>query len=131
MIKSTQNQIANVSRNPFQGSKKKVLCLCSAGLLRSPTAANVLQQHFGYNTRAAGTCDDFCLIPVSEALVAWADEVVFVDEACKRYLTDEEKEFINNWHPKTVTLDIDDNFQYDDHQLKLMIMEQYMATDLT
>ena len=48
------NRIAN-STNPFQKDYKRVLCVCSAGLLRSPTAAYVLSQApYNYNTRAAG-----------------------------------------------------------------------------
>ncbi len=36
-----RNRWGNID-NPYQGSAKKVLCVCSAGMLRSPTAANVL-----------------------------------------------------------------------------------------
>ena len=46
-MKSTLNQLANIN-NPYQGKSKKVLCLCSAGLLRSPTAANVLHREFEF-----------------------------------------------------------------------------------
>ncbi len=76
-MKSTLNQLANIN-NPYQGKSKKVLCLCSAGLLRSPTAANVLHREFGFNTRSAGVMD-YALIPLSEALFLWADEVLVMD----------------------------------------------------
>lgn len=79
MIESTRNQLANV-RNPYQGDRKKVLCVCSAGLLRSPTMAAWLSEVFNYNTRACGTSKDYALIPVSEALLHWADEVHVVKE---------------------------------------------------
>ena len=65
------------AKNPYQGDAKKVLCVCSAGLLRSPTAAVVLANPpFNYNTRAAGIDKDFALIPVDEVLIEWADEIV-------------------------------------------------------
>ena len=49
------NRLHNV-RNPNQGPAKRVLCLCSAVLLRSPTVAWVLgKAPYDYNTRAAGT----------------------------------------------------------------------------
>lgn len=70
------NRIAN-STNQFQGSYKRVLCVCSAGLLRSPTTALVLSQPpYNYNTRAAGLTKEFALVPVDPVLLHWADEVV-------------------------------------------------------
>lgn len=52
--KFVMNRIANAS-NKFQGSYKRVLCVCSAGLLRSPTAALVLSKDpYNFNTRACG-----------------------------------------------------------------------------
>ena len=53
-MNSNYNRLGN-SRNIYQGKDKRVLCVCSAGLLRSPTAANVLHKEFGYNTRACGS----------------------------------------------------------------------------
>lgn len=41
VIQSKRNQIANAD-NRFQGTDKRVLCLCSAGLLRSATIADIL-----------------------------------------------------------------------------------------
>ena len=39
--------------NPYQGSDTKVLFVCSAGILRSATAARIYAKK--YNTRAAGS----------------------------------------------------------------------------
>ena len=73
---STLNRIANAD-NRFQGDTKRVLCVCSAGLLRSPTAAVVLSQEpYNYNTRAAGVSQEYALIPVDVVLLSWADEIV-------------------------------------------------------
>lgn len=75
-----RNRLAN-TKNPFQGDKKKVLCVCSAGLLRSPTAAWILSNApFNFNTRACGVEPEYALIPVDEALLYWADEVVVMEE---------------------------------------------------
>lgn len=65
-------------RNPHQGEMKKVLCVCSAGLLRSPTIAWVLSNK-GYNTRAVGM-HDYALAQIDEVFITWADKVVCVDE---------------------------------------------------
>lgn len=75
-----RNRLAN-AKNPFQGDRKKVLCVCSAGLLRSPTAAWVLSNApFNFNTRACGAEPEYALIPLDEALVYWADEIVVMEE---------------------------------------------------
>jgi predicted protein tyrosine phosphatase len=71
------NRLHNAT-NPNQGSFKRVLCVCSAGLLRSPTLANVLAQK-GYNTRSCGSSQGWALIPLDAVLLEWADEVVFVN----------------------------------------------------
>lgn len=67
-----------VVRNPYQGHDKKVLFVCSMGILRSATGARLYADK--YNTRSAGTWDD-ALIPVTPLLLAWAEEVVFVNKS--------------------------------------------------
>ena len=79
MIKSTRNQIGN-AKNPYQGSFKKILTVCSAGLLRSATLQNYLIKNYDCNVRNCGTSESFALIPLSEALYEWADWIVFVNK---------------------------------------------------
>ena len=74
----TMNKLANC-KNIYQGATKKVLCICSAGLLRSPTAAKVLAEKYGYNTRAAGITTEYALIDMSSVLYEWADEIVVME----------------------------------------------------
>ena len=70
------NRLANC-HNEFQGDWKKVLCVCSAGLLRSPTIAWVLSNPpWNCNTRACGTDAEYALIPMDKVLLEWADEIV-------------------------------------------------------
>lgn len=131
---STYNRIGNVA-NPYQGKAKKVLCLCSAGLLRSPTMANVLHQEFGYNTRAAGVDSGFALIVADEVLMAWADEIVCVEQSvydtlmyrAKLILSfdDTRMGFVES---KTKVLDIPDQFSWNDKKLRSIIKKQYEAT---
>lgn len=122
-FKTLNNRLHNCT-NPYQGSDRRVLCLCSAGLLRSPTAANVLHQKFGYNTRAAGTSADFALIPVDEVLVAWAEEIV-----CMSY---EQKEYVmvnfDTSNKIIINLDIPDCYSYNDAELKEIIYNNYVNT---
>ena len=77
---STFNKLSN-TRNPYQGTSKRVLCVCSAGLLRSPTIAWILSNPpFNFNTRAAGVSLEYALIPVTEELAYWADTIICVQE---------------------------------------------------
>lgn len=122
-IPATRNQLAN-STNRWQTDTKKVLTVCSAGLLRSPTAANVLHKEFGYNTRAAGSCLTFALIPLSEALISWADEIVFVQNS---NYWEAMEDFDENMHGKVITvLDVPDQHSWNDPELRLAIMESYV-----
>jgi len=41
----TAARVDNIT-NPYQTKAKKVLCLCSAGMLRSPTIANTLHKEY-------------------------------------------------------------------------------------
>ena len=73
------------AQNPNQGQFKRVLCVCSAGLLRSPTVAWILSNPpFNFNTRSAGSNLSYALIPIDGVLVHWADTVVFVNQENKR-----------------------------------------------
>jgi len=103
---TTLNRLHNCT-NPNQGKATKVLCLCSAGLLRSPTLANVLTR-YGYNTRAAGVTAEYALVPVDEVLVQWADKIVCVEPYVKQVLL---RDFPGAEY-KTTSLDIPDRFAY-------------------
>ena len=78
--------------NKAQGSYKRVLCVCTGGILRSATAAEILSREpYNMNTRCAGITSEWSLIPVSERLLEWADEIVCFEqwhEAKLRQITD-------------------------------------------
>lgn len=114
---STMNRLHNVT-NPYQGNAKKVLCLCSAGLLRSPTVAVVLQQEFGYNTRSAGVSKEYALIEVDDVLYNWANEIVSVQQSITNQIPEE---FLS----KVTTLDIPDRYGYMQPELQKIILTQY------
>lgn len=114
------NRLANC-HNQFQGKFMRVLCVCSAGLLRSPTAAFVLSQEpFNFNTRAAGLTKEFALIPVDEVLLNWADEVVCMNAEQKKQLEDMIKDGTS-----VINLDIEDNYRYRDPELIEKIKQAY------
>lgn len=125
MIKSTKNQLYNI-HNEFQGDTKKVLTVCSGGLLRSATLQNFLIKEYGYNVRNCGT-GDYALIPISEALVLWADEIVFVNtenfnivKASLKFL---------NVIDKCKILNIPDIYNFNDPELIKISKKQYENLD--
>lgn len=122
MIKGTRNQIFNI-RNTSQGSTKKVLTVCSAGLLRSATLQNFLIKEYGYNVRNCGTVESYALIPISEALVLWADEIVFVNEENFNMVKFHLKEL--QVLDKCKVLDIPDIYNFNDPRLIQICKEQY------
>lgn len=64
--------------NVSQGTAKKLLFVCSVGMLRSHTAQVVASQ-LGFNARACGSCVDIALIPLSCNLINWADSIIFMN----------------------------------------------------
>ena len=78
---STMNRLANVN-NHYQGDYKRVLAICSAGLLRSPTIAWVLSQEpYNYNTRSAGIISEYALIPVDDVLLEWSELIICAENS--------------------------------------------------
>jgi len=97
--------------NPYQGKYKRVLCVCSAGLLRSPTLAWLLSNEpYNYNTRAAGIDTGHALIPVDDVLIEWADEIICMDEYQYARLKERTKK-------RVINLQIGDSFEYRDKGL--------------
>jgi predicted protein tyrosine phosphatase len=106
--------------NPYQGDHKKVLFVCSAGILRSATAARIYAHK--YNTRCAGS-EEYALIPVTERLLMWADEVVFVNwynsqRVCQEFDMEE-------FDCKVVELNIPDEHEHMAEELVQAFKEQY------
>jgi len=112
-----------VHSNSYQGDYKRVLTVCSANMLRSPTIAHVLASTpYDYNTRSAGT-SDFALIPVTEELLFWADEIVCADT---EHAVIVQKRLMDlNLDKPLVNLRIPDNYEYRNPELIAMIRQRY------
>lgn len=124
---STMNRIGNAG-NRYQGDYKRVLCVCSAGLLRSPTAALVLSQDpFNYNTRAVGISNEYALIPLESVHLHWADEIVAMEERHAEYVREALKNVgLFDSAPPIYVLNIPDNYEYRNPALTKMIAERYV-----
>jgi predicted protein tyrosine phosphatase len=122
MIKGTRNQIHNIT-NKAQGTTKKVLTVCSAGLLRSATLQNFLIKEYSYNVRNCGTSQEYALIPISQALVLWADEIIFVNNDNFKEVEHELTHLVD--FSKVFVLDIPDMYEFNDPKLIEIIKKQY------
>ena len=112
-----------VYSNSYQGDYKRVLTVCSANMLRSPTIAVVLSMPpYDYNTRSAGT-HSFALVPVTEDLLMWADEVVCADTEHALIIRDKLMEY--QLDKPIVNLRIPDNYEYRNPELIMMIRRRY------
>lgn len=120
-----QNRIYTC-KNPHQGAFKRVLCVCSAGLLRSPTTAAVLSaEPFNLNTRSAGIEESYALVYADEVLVKhWADLIVCMTE--EHYMMLKMK-YDADYLPEVIVLNIPDNYAYRDPELVRLITERFSA----
>lgn len=108
--------------NPYQGKQKKVLVVCSAGLLRSPTVAWILSNApWNYNTRAAGSNKEYALIPIDNVLIKWADQIVFVNAENYHVV---KKNFPELNDKSVVVLDVPDKYPFRDPELVRIATEQ-------
>lgn len=131
-MKVTRNQLG-VLFNAYQGKFKKVLTVCSAGCLRSPTAAHILSgEPFNFNTRCAGTSAEYAIIPVTEALIIWADVILVMDSdqqyeinsmqnklATKSGMMDE-----YDYKP-VINLEIEDDYDYRNPKLVKIMTDKF------
>lgn len=117
------NRIHNC-KNPGQGSHKKVVCCCTAGLLRSPTAAYVLgNAPYNYNTRACGLEESFALVPLDKALAYWADEIVVMTKQHKAVA----RMYLEEWglERPIICLNISDDYGFKDPDLVQLIKDRW------
>ncbi len=127
-VRGGESKMINLSRlgvikNSYQGDYEKVLCVCSTGCLRSPTAAVVLSQEpFNFNTRSCGLNKEFAIIPIDEGLIEWADEIVCMDLYQQHCLGKITKKPIFN-------LNISDIYGYRDPELIAAIKKSYQNCD--
>ncbi len=118
-------QSATPWNNPYQGNDKRVLFVCSAGILRSATAARIYARK--YNTRCAGS-EEYALIPISDDLILWANEIVFVNGENYRKFARQYADLIPELKAsgkKIVILDIPDRHEHMAPELIAEFERQY------
>ena len=113
-------------KNEAQGRYLRVLFVCSAGLLRSPTAAKVAGE-FNINARAAGCLAYLALIPVSANLVVWADKLVFMNRENFEQTLEifkDEPDFVEAIKNKSIVWNIEDYYDYNDKMLQSVLRDK-------
>lgn len=124
----SRNRLSN-TQNLYQGDFKRVLCVCSAGLLRSPTIAWVLSNPpFNYNTRAVGCNAEYGFIQLDAYQLFWAEEVVCADKehaVAVNKILDENPQTFLSCRPKVISLDIPDDFGYRDPHVVELVPKVY------
>ncbi len=109
-----------------------MLFVCTAGLLRSPTAAVVGAQKYGWNTRSCGS-STLALIPLSVNLIEWANHIVFLDNECfKESLeTFALVGYDDDLRKKGRVLGISDDYNYQDAWLVKLLEQKIEILGLT
>lgn len=102
--------------NPWQGKELRLLFVCSVGMLRSPTFADVATTK-GYNARSCGSDVRFALIPISANLVYWSDVIVFINNENYVQAKTNLEEYSSLIARKAVVLNINDDFERNDSWL--------------
>jgi len=131
MIKSPQTAVRLATNNPYQSDACRILCVCSVGMLRSPTLANELHKRYGYNTRSCGVSMEHALVPISTALIHWADEIVFMDFGAFNEFVDIEENMelikkVKNASTDVFILSIPDEYDWNDPKLRDISVMQYL-----
>ena len=126
MTTKTTDQRIGTASTRYQGSYKRVLCVCAGGLLRSPTAAFVLSQEpYNHNTRSAGINPTYALINVDTVLLSWADEIVCMEEEMAVSIRALLTKVLGGKDKPILCLGIPDHFSYRDPELIEMIRKRY------
>ncbi len=105
--------------NVCQGSAVRILFVCSAGLLRSPTCAKVATE-MGFNARSCGSHVKMALVPITATLIEWAQVIVFMnaENSWEAKSVFHQTEYIKaKLLRKSVIWDVPDIYNYNDPDL--------------
>jgi len=108
--------------NEFQGIATRALFVCSAGMLRSATAA-ALGAKAGLNTRSCGT-EEYALIPLTANLILWADKIYFVHPLNYMHALEIFQSYPNLYDAikkKAIVWEIEDEYDYMNPELVKII----------
>jgi predicted protein tyrosine phosphatase len=99
----------------------KLLFVCSANMLRSPTAEAVFSQYEGIEASSAGTNSD-AETPLSADLIEWADVVVAMEQHHARFLQERFGYLLRR--RRVAVLGIPDRFDFMEPELVQLLKEK-------
>ncbi len=100
--------------------KKHILIVCSQNKWRSPTAENIYRHDPRVTVRSAGLGAN-SPHQISQKDLIWADLLLYME---KDHLERIKKLFPNQTLPKSVNLDIPDDYQYMDPELVQILTDK-------
>lgn len=107
--------------NPYQGDSKKVVFVCSGGILRSATAAHWAAEHLRWNTRSAGIYEE--AIPhVTRNLLVWAERIYCMERYHADYIS---TRFNKEFDDKIKILNVKDKYRYMEYDLTNYLREYF------
>jgi predicted protein tyrosine phosphatase len=99
----------------------KVLFVCTANKLRSPTAAAVFADAPGLEVRSAGL-DAACPRPLTAELVAWADRLFVMEQRHREAIRRRFKQALGA--KPLIVLGIPDNYDFMQEELVALLKER-------
>jgi predicted protein tyrosine phosphatase len=110
------------SRRALTGSRsRKVLFVCTANRLRSPTAVAVFADYPGLEVRSAGL-DAACPRPLTAELVAWADRLFVMEQRHRKALRHRFREQLGD--TPLIVLGIPDEYEFMQPELVALLKER-------
>lgn len=98
----------------------KILFICNANRLRSPTAETIFSGYPGIEAKSAGVGKE-ATIPVSLELLDWADLIFVMEKRQRNIIQSKFKEIYQ--HKRIICLYIPDEFEFMDPEL-VSLLEQ-------
>lgn len=109
-----------LGKNPYQGTAKKALFVCTGGILRSATAAHYAHKNLGWNTRSCGILQE-AIPPVHPNLLEWADEIYCLEGHHQQFIN---HAFGDAYNSKIKVLNIEDSHEYGSKELLRLLSER-------
>lgn len=100
---------------------RKILFVCTANRLRSPTAEKIFSSHPGVDARSAGVGREATL-PVSAELLEWADIIFVMEKRHRNIIHSRFKEIYQR--KRIICLYIPDEFEFMDPELIILLEEK-------
>ena len=115
--------------NHSQGNTLRVVFVCSADLLRSPSAARIAGE-YGINARSAGSHLHYALIPLSSNLIQWANWIVFMNPENEFEIAQKipDADLLELMRDKSIVWNIEDTYNYRDESLEWILRKKIEET---